>query len=171
MLIKEYFDIVFKITHKVSKMTQLHNINKLNIKDDLSKILDKYSSKSLTDQEIQNLHDKDKNVKHYLILLQEFKESSASNEEVFINNLITFMGSALKHDEDELHQIILIYLQLIASYITDFFNTQGLKEKKKHIKKMKKLFIDSAENIITTYEYHLLKTILTIRNSQTTEVV
>jgi len=143
-------------------MKELHDIDKLNIKKDLTKILDKYSSKTLTEQEIQNLNDRDKHVKHYQKLLQEFKESSSSSEQHFENSLIKFMTDALHSDEDELHQIMLIYLQLIASYITDFFNTEGLKDKKKHIKNMKKLFIDSTENIIKTYEYQLLKTIISL---------
>jgi hypothetical protein len=126
-------------------MKALQSIDKLNIKEDLTNILDKYSSKTLTDKEIQNLHVKDKNVKHYLKLLKEFKESSSSSEDHFLNSLIKFMGTALESDEDELHQIILIYLQLIASYITDFFNTQGLQDKKKHIKNMKKLFKENLD--------------------------
>ncbi len=146
-------------------MKALQNIDKLNIKQDLTNILDKYSSNNLTDKETQNLYDRDKNVKYYMKLLNEFKESSSSSEDHFINNLIKFMSSALKSDKDELHQIALIYIQLIASYITDFFNTQNLKNKKKHIKKMKKLFIDSTQNIINTYEAELLKTLKTIENS------
>lgn len=146
-------------------MKALQNINKLNIKEDLTNILDKYSSNNLTDKETKNLYDRDKNVKYYMKLLNEFKESSSSSEDHFINSLIKFMNSALTSDKDELHQITLIYIQLIASYITDFFNTQNLKNKKKHIKKMKKLFIDSTHNIIKTYEAELLKTLKTIENS------
>ncbi|MDY0101273.1 MAG: tetratricopeptide repeat protein [Bacilli bacterium] len=140
-------------------MKTLQDIDKLNIKKDLAKILNKYSSKTLTTQEIQNLYNKDKNVKHYMKLLQEFKDSSASSEQHFESSLIKFMTDALHSDEDELHQIMLIYLQLTASYMTDFFNTEGLKDKKKHIKNMKKLFYDSTLNVITTYESNLLKTI------------
>lgn len=146
-------------------MKALQNIDKLNIKEDLTNILDKYSSNNLTDKETKNLYDRDKNVKYYMKLLNEFKESSSSSEDHFINSLIKFMNSALTSDKDELHQITLIYIQLIASYITDFFNTQNLKNKKKHIKKMKKLFIDSTHNIIKTYEAELLKTLKTIENS------
>jgi hypothetical protein len=153
-------------------MKALQNIDKMNIKKDLTSILDKYSSKVLTAQEIQNLHDKDKNLKHYLKLLQEFKESSSSSEEHFMNSLIKFMSGALMDsNEDELHQIVLIYLQLIASYITDFFNTQGLKDKKKHIKNMKKLFLESTLNVLNTYDAQLSKTLKLLESSQTTEVV
>jgi len=152
-------------------MKSLQDIDKLNIKKDLEDILDKYSSKTLTAQEIQNLHDKDKNVKYYLKLLQEFKESSASSEQHFLSSLIKFMSDALHSDKDELNQIIFTYLQLTASYITDFFNTEGLKDKKKHIKNIKKIFIDSTHNIIDTYECQLLKTLKSLECSQTTEVV
>ncbi|MDY0193558.1 MAG: hypothetical protein RBR93_08525 [Aliarcobacter butzleri] len=152
-------------------MQALQDIDKLNIKKDLTKILDKYSSKTLTAQEIQNLKDRDKNVKHYLKLLEELKQSSASNEQLFESSLIKFMSDALHSSEDELHQIMLIYLQLTASYMTDFFNTQSLKDKKKHIKNMKKIFIDSTENIIKTYEYQLSKAIISLGNSQAAEAV
>ncbi|EQB34412.1 hypothetical protein M947_11055 [Sulfurimonas hongkongensis] len=147
-------------------MKALQDIDKLNIKKDLTEILDKYSSKTLTEQETQNLKDREKNVKHYQKLLQEFKESSSSSEQHFESSIIKFMTEALYSYEDELHQIMLIYLQLIASYITDFFNTEGLKDKKKHIKNMKKLFIDSTDNIIKTYEHQLLKTLKSLESTQ-----
>ncbi len=140
-------------------MTVVHNLDKSKMKKDLANILDKYSSKELSELEIKNLYNRDKNVKYYLSLLETFKQASASNEDKFMSSIIEFMGNALVNEEDELHQILLVYLLLIASYITDFFNTDGLKDKKKHIKKLKKLFYDSTLNIITTYESELLKTI------------
>jgi len=141
-------------------MKKLYDINKDNIHDKLKDILDKYSSKELTNQEVQNLTNRDKNVKHYLSLLDKLKHSSASSQEQFLNSLIEFMGNSLsKESQDELHQILLIYLLTIASYIIDFFNTQHLKDKKRHIKNLKKLFIESTENVIKTYELQLLKTI------------
>ena len=140
-------------------MTIVHNLDKSRMKKDLANILDKYSSKELSELEIKNLYNRDKNVKYYLNLLEIFKQASASNEDKFMSSIIEFMGNALVNEEDELHQILLVYLLLIASYITDFFNTDGLKDKKKHIKKLKKLFYDSTLNIITTYESELLKTI------------
>lgn len=131
-----------------------------NIHKQLVEILDKYSSKELTAQEIQNLHNRDKNIKYYLKLLDEFKHSPHSTEDLFLNNLITFMGTAMQNEsKDELHQILLIYLLLIASYVTDFFNTQELKDKKKHIKNMKKLFIEATQNILKTYENQISQTI------------
>ena len=69
-------------------MSILKSIDKTNIANELQKTLDKYSSKELSDSEKQSLLDKDKNVKLYLKYLDEFKSSSASNEDVFLRNYI-----------------------------------------------------------------------------------
>lgn len=145
-------------------MSILKSIDKTNIADKLQKTLDKYSSRELTDTEVQSLLDKDKNVKLYLKFLEEFKTSSASNEDVFMRNFIDFMGKSLNLKQDELHQIFLVYLLSIASYITDFFNTKDLKDKKKHIKNIKKIFIESTLNVIKTYEHKLTKIIQKVQH-------
>jgi tetratricopeptide (TPR) repeat protein len=147
-------------------MLELHTIDIENIDDKLMYILDKYSSKELTQQEIQNLYNRDKNVKYYLSLLDKFKQANSSNEDQFLNSIIDFMGTSLSNkSQDELHQILLIYLLTIASYIVDFFNTQNLKNKKKHIKTLKKLFIDATQNVLKTYEKKLLQTIEKINHN------
>lgn len=136
-------------------MSILKSIDRTNITGELEKTLDKYSSKELTEAETQSLLNKDKNVKLYLKYLEEFKTSSASNEDVFMRNYIGFMGKCLNLEQDELHQIFLVYLLSTASYITDFFNTQDLKDKKKHIKNIKKIVVESTLNLIETYERKL----------------
>ena len=138
----------------------IHNqIDKSNLKDDLSTILDRYSSKKLSDREIQNLNNRESNVKHYHQLLENFKNSKSNTQEQFLNTLTVFIGGTLELKEDELHQTMLIYLLSISSYINDFFNTQNLKNRKHHVKEIKKLFVDAVHNIITTYENELLKTV------------
>ena len=100
-------------------MTILAEINKNSITNDLTKILDKYSSKKLTTAEIQNLYDKEKRVQLYLELLEIFKKSSSSNEELFIENFTTFIGASLKIEPDELNEILGIYFLSIASHIPE----------------------------------------------------
>jgi hypothetical protein len=146
-------------------MSTLKSIDKTDIIKQLEKTLDKYSSKELTDKEIQSLLDKDKNVKLYLKYLEDFKTSSASNEDIFVRNFIDFMSKSLDLEQDDFHQIFLIYLLLTASYVTDFFNTKDLQDKKKHIKNIKKIFIESTLNVIKTYEYKLTQTIQKVQRN------
>lgn len=142
------------------------DIEKSQVQKELRCILDKYSSKELTLQEKTNLQSREKNVNYYLQLLEEFQSAPASNDVQFIDTLTDFIKNTLSHKEDELHQILMIYILLTASYITDFFNTQGLENKKRHIKKMKKIFIDSTRNVIHTYEVQLIKTIEEIKEEE-----
>ena len=125
----------------------------------LKNILDSYSSSELQEDEVKSLHERLDSITLCKQYLQDFKESPASSDEIFMNTVIAFMEKTLQLKEDEFHQIMLIYFLLISSYITDFFNTDGLKEKKKHIKKIKKLFYDATENVVKTYEFALLETI------------
>ena len=148
-------------------MIKLKNIDQKNLADELQSVLDKYSSKELTTQEIANLHSRDENVKFYLSLLKKFKTSSSSTQEQFEQSITEFMSRALSNkDIDELHQILLIYLLLTAPYILDFFNTQKLSNKKKHIKNLKQLFIDMTTNVIKTYEDRLERTLKEIESKK-----
>ena len=143
----------------INNINQFHDIDKTHLQADLSKILDKYSQKEFRDIEFQGLKQRAQNIEQYNKLLTQFKQSSSSNDEMFTHNFIWLTNYILEVQEDELQQILITYILTISSYIIDFFNTQGLEDKKRHIKKIKKIFLESTQKIIDTYSLELSKTI------------
>lgn len=143
-------------------MTTLTKIDKSSLSKDLATILDTHSSQKLTLSETQNLHIKKERVKLYLQLLETFKKSSSSSENLLIINIGILINDVLDMEKDELNQILRIYFLFISSYIPDFFNTQKLSDKKRHIKKIKKIFIEAIEKIIYSYDEKLTNTLKNI---------
>ena len=143
----------------LDNINPIEDIDKTNLQTDLVNILDKYSLKEFRDTELQGLKKRVQNIQEYNKLLHQFKNSGSSNDELFIHHFIMFNNYVLELQEDELQQILITYLLTISSYITDFFNTKNLKDKKRHIKKIKKIFIESTQKIIDTYSLELLKAI------------
>lgn len=140
-------------------MTLLKDIDKSSIKKELIDILDTYSSKELTQNELQSLKEKQDNINNYLYLLDAFKKETSSNEELFIKSLNSFVSNSLSIKEDELSELLVIYFLKTVPTITDFFNTQELENRKKHTKKIKKIFVNNIEKIIFAYEESLKCTI------------
>lgn len=140
-------------------MTLLKDIDKSSIKKELIDILDTYSSKELTQNELQSLKEKQDNINNYLYLLDAFKKETSSNEELFIKSLNSFVSNSLSIKEDELSELLVIYFLKTVPTITDFFNTQELENRKNHTKKIKKIFVNNIEKIIFAYEESLKCTI------------
>jgi len=130
-----------------------------SIKETLMNSLDKYSSSELTQKEIDSLSERLERSNLYAKFLDDFESSSASNEDMFIENLIRYLNNSISMPDDELNQILGIYFLNIIAFITDFLNTQNLKDKKKHIKNLKKLFIKNTRKIILMYQKGLNVTI------------
>ena len=65
---------------------------------------------------------------------------------------------------DELYQVLLVYILEVSTYPVDMFSTVKLTNKKKHIKKMKKIFYILVKNIINIYENNLKQTVEKIEN-------
>ena len=72
----------------------------------------------------------------------------------------------VNYHRDELHQIMINYLLNTTTYISDIFNTKELKNKKTHIKKIKKIIITLMEKVIKAYELEISKIVDEIQHAQ-----
>jgi len=131
------------------------NLPRLEIFNSLKEILDSYSSKELTEDEIKALYEREKRVEKYYAINKEFYHSPTTNEVMFIQNLANLTTKFLNMQADELHQIFVIYILELFTYPVDMLSTKELTNKKKHTKKLKKMLFILIENIIRTYENDL----------------
>lgn len=150
-----YFKETIPLEPSNVKVTKI--IDKKNLKTDLLSIFDKYSSKSLSDEELQGLKNRQQRVQKYYDFLNTFKEESSPNADLFMKSYTKLLDSMVAFEQDELHQIMMNYLLILSPYISDFFNTKELDNHKKHIKKIKKMIITLLEKIIKAYEQEIEK--------------
>jgi hypothetical protein len=143
----------YKITNV--KLQNIQMINKQDIYNSLKNILDNFSSGKLTTQEIENIYQRQERVEQYYKLLDDFWHSSSSDNNMFIRSFSTFISQCLSMKQDEIHQVLFVYFLETATYITDIFTTKELDNRKKHIKKIKKMFYTLVYNLIQTYDKDL----------------
>ncbi len=86
--------------------------------------------------------------------IQEFAQQKMPTMSQFHNYFSTLgeelIASPSQHF-NELAQVYIIYLENIGGYIGDFFNTQNIKNPKKHIKKFQKILISQFLKIADKY--------------------
>lgn len=143
-----------------------HPIERSNFKSQLITLFDSYSSMSLSKEEIEELIAKKGRLTHYHDSLTAFKESSSANEELLMQNYVKLLDSMVNYHQDELHQIMINYLLNTTTYISDFFNTKELKNKKTHIKKIKKIIIALMEKVIKAYDLEISKIVDEVQHAQ-----
>nr|WP_321267005.1 6-hydroxymethylpterin diphosphokinase MptE-like protein [uncultured Sulfurimonas sp.] len=146
-----------------SEVTITEALNKKDLKTKLLSLFDKYSSKSLSEEELQRLKERQKRVKKYYEFLDTFREDSSSNAELFMKSYTKLLDSMVVFEQDELHQIMMNYLLISSTYVSDLFNTKELQNHKKHIKKIKKIIIALLEKIIKAYEQEISKVLNTLQ--------
>ena len=131
----------------------------------LKEILDHYSSETLIDKEKQAINLRKNQVELYYKILDDFLHAISSNDKTFIQSYIKLVTSFLQMDHDELHQIIFIYILEVGTYPIDMISTIELKNKKKHIKKIKKMLYTLIKNIIDIYDKNLEELIKQIESN------
>jgi hypothetical protein len=143
---------------KVDEVNLTQDISEDKDFNKLSNFFNKYSTTSLNDEEKKALQCRLKQIEEYYNILEEFKNSPHSNEDIFLASYIKFVSSMCNHSCSlELKELITIYFLRIASFIDDFVNTKEIKNKKKHIKKFKSFLVEQVNNIIKIYEEDLKK--------------
>jgi len=88
-------------------------------------------------------------------IIKHYKESvSKSNADVFLSDLLGLVSSVLQGRGRESINIVLVYyyyFQYILPIIFDMFNTQGLKNKKQHIKRLNTMVENELMDIEGVY--------------------
>jgi hypothetical protein len=149
-----YFEETIACNIKDVKVDNFESIKESKYKA-LKEVLDRYSSDTLTKEEIEAIYTRKTMIDKYYNLLDTFNHSPSTNSDVFLKNFAIFISECVNLNKDELHQIIFIYILEVSTYITDIFTTKELENKKKHIKKIKKIFYTIVYNIINVYEKNL----------------
>ena len=146
-----YFDDTISLN--ISDIKEKNDLDKSITINSIEKTFDSYSSEELSNIEYKEIENKLEQISNFNTLLEKFKVSPTSNDDIF---LLSFenLASSIFNDayHFELWEILIIYLLRVSSYIDDFFNTVEVKNKKKHIKKLKQFLIIQLGKIISTYE-------------------
>jgi len=143
------------IPANIEKISLKNTLNADNIKEELQTFLGQYASNKLTPTEIKKLHQRQKKLIQYFNILEKFHHSPTANIDSFMYHFTSLITKYLQMPHDELQQIIFGYIFETSTYIADFFSTEELKNEKKHIKKMKKIFYTLVLNILQRYERDL----------------
>jgi hypothetical protein len=139
---------------ELSKLSDLDK-NSKGFRDDLKQFLDSVSEVSPNKKDLINLSQQIQEAIRLYTITQTYKERKSFNSSdsyllhfsKFINELL-----ALKTDDKlDINIIMYEYLQYITPYIFDFFNTNELKNHKKHTKYINKVFISQVEKMLVTY--------------------
>ena len=116
--------------------------------------LDKISEDSMNKDDIENFDNQIKEAQRLLKVVEDFKKSvSVTNYDTYVRDFYALYNELLnlnKKDYD-INHVFSIYLQSIVSYIFDIFNTKGLKNQKRHLKKINEIFIRQLIKILTLY--------------------
>jgi hypothetical protein len=149
-----YFDDT--IAFNISDLDEKDNLDKNKIRDDIAKVFDKYSTSKLDDLEKKQIELKTAQILKFKKLLESFKTSPISNDDIFLISFENFVSVLFKDAYYfELWEILTTYLLIISSYIDDLVSTKEVKNKKKHVKKLKQFIVTQLEKIISTYEEDL----------------
>ncbi|UCN00474.1 DUF115 domain-containing protein [Sulfurimonas sp. SWIR-19] len=139
----------------ITEVTLNQHIKNKNTYKELQNHLDLYSSDKLTQNEIILLQNRMATLKLYLKDLEEYYHAPTANSQNFIQNFALLITKYLQRPNDELYQITFGYILETTTYIADFFSTKELKNEKKHVKKLKKMFYILVLNILKRYERDL----------------
>jgi len=149
------------------KLENYHNIDKNNLYNSLLTLFKSYSTIELNKDDLNSLKRRVINAKNTKNLILEFENnSSKSNSDKYQYDLLGLVSTILKKDGREfinLTHVFYDYFQFVLPIITDIFNTKGLKNEKRHIKKIDKMIITELHALCDTYintlEEFLLSTV------------
>lgn len=119
-------------------------------------IFSKNSKTNLSEANIESLKErllKAKQIKEYIN--QYINSVSHSNVDKYLYDLLGVVSSILhvgKSATENIVDVYYTYFEYVLPLVIDFFNTKGLKNEKRHIKKFDKMLIDGMLNIEKIYE-------------------
>ncbi|MCK4875752.1 MAG: hypothetical protein KAS26_07890, partial [Sulfurimonas sp.] len=101
-----------------------------------------------------NFDNQIKEAQRLLKVVEDFKKSvSVTNYDTYVRDFYALYNELLNlnRKDYDINHVFSIYLQSIVSYIFDIFNTKGLKNQKRHLKKINEIFIRLLIKILTLY--------------------
>ena len=113
------------------------------------------ATKSLSPSDVVSLKKRCANAQEIQASLQHHQNAvSHSNVNTYIYDLLGLVSSILKRQSRESYNLSFVYLQFFKfalSIIIDLFNTKGLKNEKRHIKKVDKMLQREMNDICEVY--------------------
>jgi len=168
--IGEMFKQANQVVYNLSNGAFLEGTIPLNIKDikidnftnisnkqiTLTKFLDTFSQKGLNNADLIFLN---KQITAALDLKQIIttykKEVSHSSFEIYLNNFSKLIDKLIDvdniKDKADINITFYGFIRYTIGYIFDLYNLQGLKNKKRHIKKIDNIYIKQIEKILNLY--------------------
>ena len=135
--------------------SKLPQINKLELRDSLKELFLRHSKQQLPLEDVHSLKKRLANAKEIKKLIKEYANApTGSHANKYVYDMLGMVSPILKNrgrEANNLTQVFFEYFQLSIPIIIDFFNTKGLKNEKRHIKKLDKMLIDEMNSICDTY--------------------
>ena len=141
----------------------LSTLDKKEKFDKLKKFLNSISEDKINNQDIDNLQKQLNEAQRLYDYLEEFnKNVNTSNYSIYMKSFYSLSSEFINIDKEEKEDINIVfhsYLMYVTGYIFDIFNTKNLKNTKRHLKKVNKIFVEQCKKIldlyITTMEVYL----------------
>jgi len=137
----------------------LQPINKQEMQQLLVEEFDKYSASSLSQEDRESLKLRVEYAQKILNFVQTYKETPRGNAQSYVYTLLGLVADILRlqgtRESTNLVMVYYSYFHYSVAMIVDMLNTQKLKNEKKLIKKVDKLFIEEVVCIATIYKNSL----------------
>lgn len=130
-------------------------INKNKLYHQLHRELSRKSATHLSDSDVLMLKKRVETAKEIKRNIDEYSSSvSHANRDRYLYDLLGVVSVILHTDEKNINNIVSVYysyFEYVLPLIMDLFNTKGLKNEKRHIKKLDKMVQKGMINIYTMY--------------------
>lgn len=130
-------------------------LDKQEVFTELSKILKSNSVDRLNDEDTESLKKRLENSQNIGNMIKKYASSvSKTNADAFLSDLLGLVSDILKLRNRETINIVLVYysyFKYILPLVFDLFNTQGLKSKKQHVKRLSVMIEKELMNIEGIY--------------------
>ncbi len=135
-----YFESTLAMNIADVGVSDFELIDKVSIRQELKKTLEQNSINGLDDNDMASCKKRLEYSKEIKKKIEKYATSvSKTNEEKFLYDLLGLVSEILKIRDREAVNIILVYysyFKYVLPIVFDLFNTQGLKNKKQHVKRL-----------------------------------
>ncbi len=143
-------------THALNVETnKLKSLDKEELSTSLSKLFLQHSKQTLSPNDVNSLKKRLTNAQEIKERIKEYSNRpTGSHVNKYEYDMLGIVSLILKNqgrESNNLTQVFFEYFQLSVPIIIDFFNTKGLKNEKRHIKKLDKMLIDEMNSICDMY--------------------
>lgn len=134
------------------QLITLHQQEKFN---ELKSFMDSISENGMNAADMKNLNEQIAEAQRLHLLVDEFKHKALTDDyPAYIKQFYALYKELLNldnHSKYDINNVFNSYLQLIAGYIFDFFNTKNLKNQKEHTKKIHEIYVRQLLKILDLY--------------------